>query len=226
MRHSLLPSLTSLLLAAILATGCGPGQPGAKAASPAATYTATLSDGIDFTKPGYPQFIASVTGMSDHEPAYRWTNAYLAPSATFTFTAPLPKRFILEFEALPLGPNFNKPTTVRIGDTVERVILNSRSMRTYRVELSNPNGNNAIEMTPPEPTIPTTIDANTHDTRKLGIALKSLKIRSVISLELELIMGDAQSLAKFWYHRAERWVIDNALLMKAKVDRFLNQYLR
>nr|VFK07994.1 MAG: hypothetical protein BECKLPF1236A_GA0070988_1001214 [Candidatus Kentron sp. LPFa]VFK25766.1 MAG: hypothetical protein BECKLPF1236C_GA0070990_1002510 [Candidatus Kentron sp. LPFa] len=50
-----------------------------------ARYPATFTDGIDFTRPDWPEFVRNATGLSHYEPWGRWSNANLAPTVKFDF---------------------------------------------------------------------------------------------------------------------------------------------
>ena len=69
-------------------------------------YSATLAQGIDFTKSGYPDFISNVTGLSLPEGWGRWSDAKDAgPRIILSFTKPLPENFTLELDIKGYGPN-------------------------------------------------------------------------------------------------------------------------
>ncbi len=56
-------------------------------------YASTLAEGIDFKRPGYPEFVTEVAGISGAEGWGRWTDANLAPNARIRFSQPLPQDF-------------------------------------------------------------------------------------------------------------------------------------
>lgn len=138
-------------------------------------YEATLAEGIDFKKPGYPNFLASVAGMSVHEPWGRWSDANVSPQVIFTFKKKLPKKFTLELDVSAYYKNDNKPIRVRIGK-VEKTFVIKAPVQPYQLSFDNVNGS-AIEIFPAEPTRPCDFEQKITDNRKLGIAFKSLKIK-------------------------------------------------
>lgn len=139
-------------------------------------YKATLQDGIDFKKEGYPTFLKSVSGIDAHEDWGRWSNANLAQSIKLVFNEPLPKKFTLELKALGYGPNINAKTTIQVGDTRKIIILQADSSQTYELTFDNLSEANSIEIFPPKPTSPNELNITNTDTRKLGIGVVSLKI--------------------------------------------------
>ena len=140
-------------------------------------YEATLAEGIDFKKDGYPDFLDEVTGMSGHEDWGRWTEAAYGPVAVFRFKQPLPQKFTLEITAKAFGPNEDETVMVRVG-SVERAFVVPAVAPvpgTYSLDFESKNGADAIEIVPPKPTCPAELKVS-HDTRKLGLGLYSLKI--------------------------------------------------
>jgi hypothetical protein len=68
--------LSSFVLLSACSDKPQPQPPVAAASVPAkVVYEATLAQGIDFKKDGYPAFIAQVAGMSGLEPWGRWSDA-------------------------------------------------------------------------------------------------------------------------------------------------------
>lgn len=135
----------------------------------APAYHATLEEGIDFKKPGYPDFIAEVTGVSGREDWGRWTDG---PTATFKFKDPLPKKFTLLVEAGTIGDNLGKPIKFRVGsvekEAVFKVDIGNPRIATLHFNSEEP-GNTLIIIIPSPSKSPT-------DDRKLGLGLTTMKI--------------------------------------------------
>ena len=179
--------LNVLILASLLVlSACGdkpePQTPAAAAptAAPApavAVYEATLAQGIDFKKDGYPAFIAQVSGISHLEHWGRWSDADAGgPVVRFTFKDKLPTAFKLVVTAHAFGPNEGKPIQVKAGQvTQDWIIKNAAESGTYTIKFEKVDGN-TLEFTPPAPTSPASLNKDTPDPRKLGIAFVSLKI--------------------------------------------------
>jgi phosphoglycerol transferase len=138
----------------------------------APAYEATLDQGIQFEKPGYPTFIQSAKGMSKFEPTHRWTEG---PVAVFTFAKPLPTSFVLRIDSMwAFGPNAGKPVTIRVGDWQGQAAFGAeRSTVELKVKTATPA--TSIEFTIPAPTSPQQAGLGA-DPRMLGIALKRLSI--------------------------------------------------
>jgi len=180
--------LSSVLLAATLAA-CSDEpdakrapSPPAKAAPAAAAgvaleprYEATLAQGIDFTRPGFPAFLREVQGVSAPEAWGRWTDANLAPSARFRFDRPLPRAFTLELRASGLGPNAYEPVRIRAGAIERAITLGNPAQDSYRIDFAQVDGD-LIEIIPPAPLLPRDVSPQNMDPRKLGVGLVSLKI--------------------------------------------------
>jgi phosphoglycerol transferase len=142
-----------------------------------AVYEATLAQGIDFRKEGYPAFIAQVAGMSGLEAWGRWSDADAGgPVVRFTFKDKLPAAFNLVVTAHAFGPNEGKPIMVKAGQvTQEFTVKNGAESGTYMIKFEKVDGN-TLEFSPPAPTSPYSLNKDTPDPRKLGIAFVSLKI--------------------------------------------------
>jgi hypothetical protein len=140
-------------------------------------YEASLAEGIDFTKPGYPSFLKEVSGMAGYEPWGRWTDANAGPAARFRFAQPLPKRVTLELQAHGLLNNAYRPVRVRIGANEKSITLGNPPKEKYEIEFEDTGGADTIEIIPPEPILPRVVTPGNNDTRRLGVGLKSLRIR-------------------------------------------------
>lgn len=171
-----------LISSFVLLSACGdkpqPQTPTAAAPAPAmVVYEATLAQGIDFKKDGYPTFITQVSGMSGSEPWGRWSDADAGGTLVrFTFKDKLPATFKLVVTANAFGPNEGKPIQVKAGQVSQDwTIKNAADPGTYTINFEKVDGN-TLEFTPPAPTSPASLNKDTPDPRKLGIAFVSLKI--------------------------------------------------
>jgi phosphoglycerol transferase len=140
-------------------------------------YKSKFEDGINFSLDGYPDFLKSVLGIDGKEGWGRWSNATLSPFVIIEFKSPLPKKFILELNAIGFGPNAGVQTTVRVGNIEEKIILLPNN-KVFKLEL-NHSGSNTIEIIPPKPTPPSELNTSSSDLRKIGIGLISLKIKPI-----------------------------------------------
>ena len=77
-------------------------------------YKASLSEGIAFNRDGYPDFVASVRGISVPDKSGRWTDG---PQTIIEFLKPLPKKFTLKISAGAVPYWQNKPIRITVGTT-------------------------------------------------------------------------------------------------------------
>lgn len=139
----------------------------------APAYDSTLTQGIDFSKTGYPSFLTNMSGLSRAESWGRWTDANLGASAQFQFKNALPHQFKLILEAKDFfGINADQKITVRVGNKQQEFAFNSAD-KIQHVELTftGVNTANMIEIIVPKHSEPTATDG-----RKMGLGLVSLKI--------------------------------------------------
>jgi phosphoglycerol transferase len=177
-----------VLMSTFWLTGCGDkSEPKAQIATGSAVsnvsagYEATLAEGIDFTRAGYPKFLAEVTGMSGYEAPGRWTEFAAGPVAKFRFKQALPRKFTLEIAADGFGSNAGVPIPVKVGSVAKTFTIApavANKVNTYRLEFETDGLADTIEITPPNPTSPNELDPKNGDKRKLGIFFYSLKIVS------------------------------------------------
>ena len=153
-------------------------------------YEASLEQGIDFTKPGYPLFLKNVTGMSNPESWGRWSDAKDAgPKVIFEFNDPLPKRFTLEISLKAYGPNQSEPIKVIVGKQIVEFSLNPKldkdGMQTVKLDIDQSPLNklvNSIELVAQKPTAPpkpanfNPSNPGDTDQRLLGLGLTYLRI--------------------------------------------------
>lgn len=137
-------------------------------------YEATLAEGIDFKRPGFPNFLTEVSGMSGYETHGRWTEG--GPVAKFRFKKALPKKFTLIIVAGAFGPNSGPPVKVRLGNVEKTFVITNKDPNTYRLMFESDGIADTLEFFPPKPISPSEVLPNNGDTRKLGIGFQSLRI--------------------------------------------------
>ena len=142
-------------------------------------YKASLQDGVDFKREGYPNFLKSVSGIDAREDWGRWSNANLAPTIKLTFKDPLPKKFILILKAQGFGPNINAKTKIQVGDSVKTILLQGDAIKAHELEFINSSNADSIEIFPPKPISPNELNSASTDIRKIGIGFISLRITPV-----------------------------------------------
>ena len=100
-------------------------------------YTASLSDGIDFTRSGRPEFVRGALGFSIPEIWGRWSDANIAPAVRIDFVDPLPGKFSMVISLIVFGPNLDKDLIVRTGTQEHIIKLKATSMEvTLAVDLA------------------------------------------------------------------------------------------
>lgn len=144
---------------------------------PPAHYEATLAEGIDFTRPGYPTFVAEVSGVARHEPWGRWSDANTSPTVKIRFKEPLPAKFTLELVAKPFGPNVDKPVKVVVGKVEKSFSAKVNPKNMYSVSFDKIKGVDTIEIVPAKPTSPNEVNPQSGDRRKIGLGLIALRIK-------------------------------------------------
>ncbi|MBK7984871.1 MAG: hypothetical protein IPK09_14825 [Candidatus Competibacteraceae bacterium] len=142
------------------------------AASPSVQpYSATLAEGINFSKPGYPDFLAHASGISGYEPWGRWTDG---GKVNFRFTQPLPKQFTLVIQANAFGPNLGEVVKIKIGAAQQEFRI-TESSQVHRFTFNLTDFVDTIELLIPKPTSPKTLKIG-EDPRELGLGLIKLQI--------------------------------------------------
>jgi hypothetical protein len=145
--------------------------PAAAPAAPAA-YEATLAEGIQFSREGYPRFVREAKGVSGREDFGRWTDG---AEASFAFADPLPTKFTLNIDTVrSYGPNAGKRLRVKAGDWSAEVGLEP-GPQTLRFSVTSSTAPQAIQLSIPAPTSPKQAGEG-DDPRMLGIALKRMSI--------------------------------------------------
>ncbi len=154
-------------VASIAAASPGPLEP---------RYEASLMEGIDFRKRGYPRFVAEVSGMSGFEEWGRWSDAAQGASVKIRFQQPLPLQFTLEIVASAFGPNLGQPVRVRVGQVEQSFVHRDPSNPgRYALKFELTAASDSVEIIPPKPVSPAEL-AGTQDVRKIGVGLVSLKV--------------------------------------------------
>jgi len=141
-------------------------------------YEATLSDGIDFTRPTFPTFVQNVQGLSGHESWGRWSDENLAKSVRVDMTDPIPSRFNLVFLSQAFGPNVGQDLVVKLGSQVHRFRLREGLFEYRKVIDLSGEETFSIEFLPPQPTSPMQINIS-GDKRMLGIGLVKLYLNEI-----------------------------------------------
>jgi len=136
-------------------------------------YPGDMASGINFSKPGLPDFIASISGLSGVEPWGRWSDQ---GKSTFEFVQALPQRFTLVLKAHAFASNANKPTKVEIGSHAYDIQLTAGDSEIrLDVDLQGEN-TDRITFIPPAPISPHKVDKSNHDQRTIAIGFVSMSL--------------------------------------------------
>lgn len=142
----------------------------ANAGSVVPKYDATLVEGINFAKPGAPQFILDMSGISGAEDWGRWTDAKLG-AAKLRFREPLPPRFTLHLKVRDFfGLNAGQKALVRVGAKQQEFTVAAQEYQTVDLAFDGVDAD-SIEINVPKVTEP-----NASDSRKIGLGLVSLSL--------------------------------------------------
>lgn len=140
------------------------------------TYEASLSEGIDFKREGYPTFVAKTTGISEKESFGRWSDG---DEVIIDLVVALPDKFNILLQAAAFGPNINKPFIMIIGDSRQEFKVDTGSpeiMKDILIPFQIIGEIKSIRIVVPQATSPKAV-ANSPDERRLGIALGRLQIK-------------------------------------------------
>lgn len=145
---------------------------------------ASMGQGIDFQQKKLPYFVGDITGFSWAESWGTWTDEAGAAIPTIKFRASLPRKFKLEIVALGYGPNAEYPTKIVLRDSKNdgNIITNylqlNSAMNTYLLDyqISNLRNANVLEIIPPKPITPKSLNKNSDDVREIGVGIRSIRI--------------------------------------------------
>ncbi|QGZ53987.1 class I SAM-dependent methyltransferase [Paraburkholderia acidiphila] len=138
-------------------------------------YPASLSDGIDLSVDGMPNYVAKFDGLAGVEPWGRWT---IGDRVKIKTSHRLPSNVTVTLDLTSVfGPNVHKNLKVRIGNhTVKRKLEPIEQKTTYEFHFENVHGNE-IEILVPHPCRPKDIpQLGIEDPRRVGLGIKRLKI--------------------------------------------------
>jgi phosphoglycerol transferase len=140
-----------------------------------ARYPASYSEGIDFTRPNWPEFLRSIVGLSWLDPWGRWSDANLSPTVKFNFFNPFPNKFTLILKAKPFY-GADQEFLFRINDQEYRYKM-PYEVQEYRINVDLKNKpTDYFEFIPLNPISPHQISSDSSDIRNLGIGFISLRI--------------------------------------------------
>ena len=134
-------------------------------------YSATLDDGIDFSREGWPSFVEKAFGISHPEPWGRWTDARLARSARIVLSKPLAGPICIAIKFAPSDNQMGKPVLVRVGKMELKIVPDTSGAQWYRLDFAVLEPQSTIEI---EPAAPARVSSG--DPRVIGIGLYHLTV--------------------------------------------------
>ncbi len=143
-----------------------------------AHYRATPEEGMVFSRPGLPDWVAWIYGFSHREPGGRWTDDDLGNIAGLVLDRPFNGTFCLEFSAAP-APHMSNSFGLRFGNQSETIQVIAREVVPYQVQFDDVKNAQKLEFVLPKK-LPRIHDFDPHngDRRRLGLLLTTLKIRA------------------------------------------------
>jgi len=141
-------------------------------------YRATPEEGMAFNQAGLPDWVASTYGFSHPEPWGQWTDDDLGNVAGLVLSQPMSGTFCIEFNASPAQP-VHDSFAVRFGNQVENISWSSRDAANYQAQFTDVREARRLEFILPK-NLPRVhdYDPSNGDRRRLGMSLRTLKIRT------------------------------------------------
>jgi hypothetical protein len=140
-------------------------------------YDATLEEGIDFSRRGFPDFVLYVDGLSSVEQWGRWSDANVSETVTIQFRENLPKRFILSVDVYVFASSAGLPMSVLVGEQENTVTL-PQGVGTIEIVVEAASSPTRVEFRPPSPKTPAELGLS-DDQRRLSVGFSGLRILPV-----------------------------------------------
>lgn len=150
---------------------------------------------IDFRNDTLPDFLIRAAGLSAVEKWGRWSDANLSEGVLLRFFRPLPRRFRLEMTCRTTPQNSGAPVRVEIGGTTQ-TFAPTKSLAVHQLEFALAEPGRNIKLHPTLAIVPSSLDPNSKDHRRLGIGLTEMRLIPAEDQEPETAAGsdgDAQS---------------------------------
>lgn len=138
-------------------------------------YSSSLSEGIDFKRRTWPDFIKNVQGISGPEHWGRWSDARLGRSVRFDFFSPLPSNFTLQLDAIQFSKDGKQDVLIKIGGQSHRVSIDGELSTINVPVLLSDDKVDSIEFISMHPVSPRELGISA-DERLLGIGFISMRI--------------------------------------------------
>jgi phosphoglycerol transferase len=131
---------------------------------------------IDLTKRGTVDGICQLRGFSGWEPAGRWTDSHISPTAEIEFCRALPTSFTLTMKARTTAPTLASPIGFQVGTTSFASFVSPEYVSLSQ-DIRNPMGEKILHIRPPFTVAPSDLGSS-RDSRALGIQLQYIYIES------------------------------------------------
>ncbi len=141
-------------------------------------YRATPEEGMVFSQPGLPDWVAWTYGFTAPESRGRWTDDDLGNLAGLVFDHPLSGTFCIEFRAAPALP-MRGPFGLRMGSQSETLQVAGTDFADYRAQFNDVSNARQLEFVLPRK-LPRVheYDPLNGDPRRLGLLFAMLNIRN------------------------------------------------
>jgi hypothetical protein len=136
-------------------------------------YLSTPEEGIDLSKPGWPDFVAYSFGISRSDNLGGWTDTRRGPKAGFEFNQSFSGPVCVVFDATPSKALLERRIVVAFGDQRSEIHFGrDESLQRYAVEFESPRPTTRLELLFPKqlPRVGHT------DSRQLGIGLTKIRL--------------------------------------------------
>jgi hypothetical protein len=134
-------------------------------------YAATFAQGIDLTKPGLPDFVASSYGIASRESFGAWTDTTLGTHAGFVLNRPVAGPVCLQMLLGASDSSLNHPVTLRLGSQEKQLQIDHRAQYEYTVDFPENGSAEVIEFVFPH-RLPR---ASVQDWRQVGISIGHIR---------------------------------------------------
>ena len=138
-------------------------------------YPATPEQGIDFTQPGWPDFVHRSFGISKVEGFGRWTDTKLGLKAGFEFNRSFSGPVCVVLDAVPSESMRSRHARVAFGDQQQDIIFgNDKNLRSFQVDFVLPGPTSTLVLL-----FPKRLPRSSPDSpRELGVGMNRLRILS------------------------------------------------
>ncbi|MGO4742928.1 phosphatidylglycerol--membrane-oligosaccharide glycerophosphotransferase [Serratia quinivorans] len=132
---------------------------------------------IDFSYPGMPEYVKSITGVSHREEWGRWSDASEGKSVIIQTKSPLPENVSIELEASAYKDGDGGLVDIKVGNEKKRVDFKTIG-NVQGLFFANSEHSDEIEITPVHPSSPLS-HGESGDARILGIGLRNLVVNNI-----------------------------------------------